>query len=111
MEPTAGARSGLISPPFQLDAAQLAAVELRLAAGTTARDAQIFFRDGAGQLDEARSLRFSLQPGTEAHTYRLEIPEEVRRQGLITGIRLDPVGVGDGGSVRIETIRLVLIDG
>jgi hypothetical protein len=28
-------------------------------------------------------------------------------QGSITRLRLDPVGVGDGGTIRVEWVRLI----
>ena len=101
----------LISPPLQIVTADVSAIELRMATTTAARDAQLFFLDAAGRVDEARSLRWTLEPGPELHTYRLELRGAPGWQGLVTALRLDPVGVGDGGQVLVESIRLIRGDG
>jgi hypothetical protein len=94
----------IASPPFQFDTARYAAIEVRLAATTTARDAQLFLIDGQGQADEARSLRFTLEPGPAPHTYRLDLGT---MSGVWAGLRLDPVGSGSGGEVTLVWLRLV----
>ncbi|MFQ3661275.1 MAG: DUF2723 domain-containing protein [Chloroflexaceae bacterium] len=96
----------LISPPLRLEPARFTALEVRLAADTAARDAQVFFLDGNGQADEARSVRWSLEPGPAAHTYRLDLRAAPGWEGVITGLRLDPVSAGDGGTVVVEWLRL-----
>ncbi|MGB9633906.1 MAG: hypothetical protein ACPL8I_11295, partial [Chloroflexaceae bacterium] len=73
---------------------------------TAARDAQLFFLDGNGRADEAHSLRWTLEPGPAAHTYRLDLRAAPGWEGVITGLRLDPVSVGDGGTVVVEWLRL-----
>jgi hypothetical protein len=95
------------SPPLNLDAARFGAVEVRLAAGTAARDAQLFFLDAGGQADEARSVRWTLAPADGPTTYRLDLRSAPGWSGTITGLRLDPVGAGDGGTVVLESIRLL----
>ncbi|MCX7790762.1 MAG: DUF2723 domain-containing protein [Chloroflexaceae bacterium] len=96
----------LISPPLHLEPARFAALEVRLAADTAARDAQLFFLDRNGRADEARSLRWTLEPGPAAHTYRLDLRGAPGWEGVITGLRLDPVSAGDGGTVVVEWLRL-----
>ncbi|MCS6880491.1 MAG: DUF2723 domain-containing protein [Oscillochloridaceae bacterium] len=96
----------LTSPPLRLDPARFAALEVRLAADTAARDAQLFFLDSNGRADESRSLRWTLEPGPAAHTYRLNLRAAPGWEGVITGLRLDPVSVGDGGTVVVEWLRL-----
>ncbi|MFV9503197.1 MAG: hypothetical protein AB4911_01390 [Oscillochloridaceae bacterium umkhey_bin13] len=102
-----GVDPALISPPFQIDAAQVAVIEVRLATTTAARDAQLFFLDTQGRTDEARSVRFTLEPGSEMQTYRLMMQDVPGWEGLVTGLRFDPVGLGDGGIVVIEGLRLL----
>lgn len=96
----------LISPPLRLAPARFATLEVRLAADTAARDAQLFFLDSNGRADEARSLRWTLEPGPAAHTYRLDLRTAPGWEGMITGLRLDPVSVGDGRTVVVEWLRL-----
>ncbi len=97
----------LSSPPISLDPAGFSRVEIRMASDTAARDAQLFFLDAAGQADEAHSIRWQLEPTTEMTTYLLELSEAERPEGIITGLRLDPVGVGGGGTVVVGSIRLL----
>ncbi len=97
----------LISPPFTIDAADVDGIELELAADTVARDAQLFWLDGQGQTSEERSLRWTLEPGAEPQIYRLELVGQPGWSGLISGLRLDPVGMGDGGTVQIVRLRLL----
>ncbi len=104
---TPEADPSLSSPPLDIDAARYAAVELRLAASTAARDAQIFFLDAGGRASEVRALRFTLQPGPAMHTYRLNLRGAPGWVGRVGGLRLDPVGTGDGGGVTVESIRLL----
>lgn len=104
---TPGFDPALISPPLLFSLAEVAAIEVRLVATTEARDAQIFFLDPAGQASEARSLRFTLVPTAEMTTYRLELTALATQFDLVGGLRFDPVGVGDGGVVVVEAIRLV----
>jgi len=52
-------------------------------------------------------VRWTLNPGTAAVTYRIELAQLPSWQGRITRLRLDPVGVGDGGQMRVEWVRLV----
>ncbi|NTU85715.1 MAG: hypothetical protein HGA45_41370, partial [Chloroflexales bacterium] len=101
-----GVDPALTSPPLRIDTARYAAIEVRMAADAAARDAQLFFLDEAGRLDEARSVRWALAPGPEPHTYRLDLGDAPGWQGVVAGLRLDPVGVGGGGAVVVESIRL-----
>ncbi|PDV96410.1 protein O-mannosyl-transferase family [Candidatus Chloroploca asiatica] len=101
-----GIDPALISPPMRLDTAAFANIEITMAATTAARDAQLFWLDENGQTDEARSMRWTLIEGEEFATYRLDLAAAPGWQGIITGLRLDPVGVGDGGSIVLASIQL-----
>jgi hypothetical protein len=78
-----------------------------MANGTAARDAQVFFAGPDGAIGEDRTARWMLEPGTAAVTYRIDLAGLTGWRGRITRLRLDPVGVGDGGQVRVEWVRLV----
>lgn len=101
-----GLDPALISPPIRLDTAAFANIEITMAATTAAHDAQLFWLDENGQTDEDRSVRWTLVEGTEFATYRLDLAAAPGWQGIITGLRLDPVGVGDGGSIVLASIQL-----
>ena len=101
-----GADPSLTSPLLALDARRYAAIEIRMANATRAHDAQLFFAGPDGRIDEGRSVRWSLKPTSEAHTYRIDLVGLPGWAGMITRLRLDPVGVGDGSEVRVEWVRL-----
>jgi hypothetical protein len=100
-----GSDPSLTSPLFDIEADRYVAIEIRLANGTAAHDAQLFFAGPDGAIDEQRSARWNLQPGTAA-TYRIDLASLPGWRGRITRLRLDPVGVGDGGQMRLEWVRL-----
>lgn len=97
----------LTSPLLELDASRYAALELRLANGTQAHDAQLFYAGPDGLIDERRSLRWTLDPTDAPTTYVLDLRDAPGWQGTITRLRLDPVGVGDGGTIMLESVRLI----
>jgi hypothetical protein len=102
-----GSDPALTSPLLDIDAARFTAIEIRMANGTAANDAQLFFAGPDGAISESRSVRWTLKPGSAATTYRIELAELPAWQGRITRLRLDPIGVGDGGQMRLEWVRLV----
>jgi len=97
----------LTSPLLNLDARDYQAIEIRMANGTKARDAQLFFAGTDVGISEANSVRWTLQPTGAAVTYRVELAGRPGWAGTITRLRLDPVGVGDGGAVSVEWVRLL----
>lgn len=97
----------LLSPLLDINADDVRAVEIRLANTTHARDAQMFFAGNDGLLDEARSLRWSLADTDAPTTYRLELRGAPGWRDRIGRLRIDPVGVGDGGELRVEWVRLL----
>jgi Dolichyl-phosphate-mannose-protein mannosyltransferase len=105
-----GIDPSLTSPLLELDARRYAAIEIRLANATRARDAQLFFAGPDGRIDEARSVHWTLKPTSGVETYRIDLEGQPGWEGTITRLRLDPVGVGDGGEVRVEWMRLLSAD-
>jgi hypothetical protein len=99
--------AALVSPLMHLDTARYTAIEVRMANGTAARDAQIFFAGADGAIDEERSVRWSLAATNEPTTYTIPLRGTSGWEGIVTRLRFDPVGVGDGGEVRVEWVRLV----
>jgi hypothetical protein len=97
----------LSSPPLQLDPAQTTAVEITLAVETAARDLQLFLLDAAGQASEAAALRAVLQPGSQVQTVRLNLADAAALPNVIGGLRLDPIGSGDGQSLTLLRIRVI----
>jgi hypothetical protein len=102
-----GSDPSLTSPLLVIEASHYQAIEIRMANGTKARDAQLFFAGPDGSISEERSARWALEPTTNAVTYRVQLAGQPSWQGSITRLRLDPVGVGDGGEIRLEWIKLI----
>jgi hypothetical protein len=102
-----GTDPSLSSPPIELDAKRNTAIEIRLANATQAHDAQLFFAGSNRQFDEEHSVQWRLRPTSAAHTYRIDLAGQPGWAGTITQLRLDPVGVGDGGEMRLEWVRLL----
>jgi hypothetical protein len=102
-----GSDPNLTSPLLAINTASYRAITIRLANGTRAHDAQLFLIGADGHTDESHSLRWELRPGTEMQTYTLELQGVPGWQGIVTRLRIDPVGVGDGGEVRVQSVRLV----
>jgi len=102
-----GVDPALISPIMQLDASRYRAIEIGMANKTMSNDAQLFFAGPDGTMSEAHSVRWMVRSSAEVTIYRVELAGQPGWQGIITRLRLDPVGVGDGRDLRIEWIRLV----
>jgi hypothetical protein len=98
----------LLSPLLHLDARQIVAIEIRLANSTRNRDAQLFYAGVDGALSEERSVRWKLNATSDAMTYIIDLRDAPGWDGIVTRLRIDPVGVGDGGNIRIEWVRLRL---
>lgn len=97
----------LLSPLLNIEATEYQAIEIRLRNLTQQRDAQLFFAGPDQQIREEASLRWELRPTTASETYRLDLASMPTWRGIITRLRLDPVGVGDGGIIVVESIRLI----
>ncbi len=103
-----GIDPALVSPLLNLDARQVIAIEIRMANGTRARDAQLFYAGVNGALTEEHSVRWELAETAESLTYTIDLREAPGWNGVITRLRIDPVGRGDGDEIRIEWVRLQL---
>ncbi|GIW00658.1 MAG: hypothetical protein KatS3mg058_2061 [Roseiflexus sp.] len=103
-----GIDPALLSPLLSLNAREVTAIEIRMANGTRARDAQLFYAGIDGALTEEYSVRWQLAETAEAVTYAIDLREAPGWHGIITRLRLDPVGMADGGEIRVEWVRLRL---
>lgn len=95
------------SPLLELDAQSYSAIDIRVANETNARDAQLFYAQPDQQIREKYSIQWMLKPTSEATTYRLALQDAPGWEGIIAHLRVDPVGNGDGGAMRIESIQLI----
>ncbi len=103
-----GVDPALVSPLLSLNAHEVIAIEIRMANGTRARDAQLFYAGANGVLTEEHSVRWQLADTAEAATYTIDLRQAPGWNGIITRLRIDPVGIGDGGEMRLEWVRLRL---
>lgn len=104
----------LWSPRLALDTSRYTAIEMRLAAtaATTATAKfELFFVSEQRVVDESVAVERTLERGSEqkyaTKTYGITLEGREGWSGIVTGLRLDPIGEGDGGRVRVEWIRLV----
>jgi hypothetical protein len=97
----------LLSPALGLDASEFRALELVIDSGGVVGEGQLFWAGPDGQTDEARSLRWALRPAAAPQTYRLELAGQPGWAGPIARLRIDPLDVGDGRTLRVLAIRLL----
>ena len=95
------------SPLLQIDTSRFSAIEIRLAYSTRNREAQLFFGDAQGLMEDARSIQWKYDRTDETRTYRIELRGQPGWTGTVTRLRFDPVAKGGEGSVKIESIRLL----
>lgn len=98
------------SPRVTIDTSRYWAIELRMAKEVANREAQIFFVDESGIVEEARSLRWELRNYAEMKTYHLDLREHPAWTGTLGGLRLDPAKGPDddpGERVILDWIRLL----
>jgi len=100
----------LVSPRMQIDTRLYRGIEVRLARAVANREAQIFFMDQAGIIEEARSVRWELTNHSRLKTYFVDLEGHPSWTGTITGIRLDPTNGRDakpGEYVQVAWIKLI----
>lgn len=97
----------LSSPLLNLDARRVAAIEIRMAHTVRARDAQLFYAGTDGAITEEHSVRWELAATAETVTYTIDLRDAPGWNGTVTRLRIDPVGTGDGGEIRVEQVRLI----
>lgn len=100
----------LVSPRMQIDPRRYRGIEVRLARAIANREAQIFFMDQAGIIEEARSVRWELTNHSRLKTYFVDLEDHPGWTGTITGIRLDPTngrGAKPGEYVQVAWVKLI----
>jgi hypothetical protein len=85
--------------PLALDATRGLTVEVVMTT-SIGGPAQLFWTVPGGGFAEARSTRFTAEPGPE-RTYLIAIPPQA---GAVTGLRLDPLTTP--GEIAIQSIRV-----
>ncbi len=101
----------LVSPPMRLDATGYYSLEVRItasAATTHTAKYELFFVDEHGLIDRRHAVERTLErsPAGTRTTYSITLAGREGWEGIMTGLRLDPIGEGDGARVRVETLRL-----
>lgn len=88
----------LVSPAFAVDAGKVNAVEVVLDSRTTNKTGKVYFTTQAsGSYSEDKSVGFTLVPKADGspRAYLVYTGGNSAWQGLITGLRVDPVTAGD----------------
>lgn len=103
-----------ISPPMTIDTTHYHAIEIHMAASaatTATAKLELFFRDEHGLVDMTNAVERTLEradaPAYHEKTYGITLEGREGWSGRMSGFRLDPIGEGDGGHVRLEWIRLI----
>ncbi len=99
----------LHSPPLVLDTTDYQAIEIRMsatAATTQTARFELFWLNEDGLVNEAHAVERTLERTGTPETYRITLEGREGWEGIMRGFRLDPVGEGDGGRVRVEWIGL-----
>lgn len=100
----------LVSPRLSIAAGDFRAIEVRMRSTAQNAEAQLFFADQNGAMADERSVRWTLTNDGTAQTYTLPLSDTPGWSGAITGLRLDPVALGDGTDASrtcVESIKLV----
>jgi len=72
---------------------------------TADQQAQLFATNQANQFGEAQSIRWQLQPGKQRYT--LALADILALPTRLVQLRLDPVAMGNGGTITIYGIEIV----
>jgi hypothetical protein len=100
----------LLSPRVEIDTSRYWAVQVRLAKEVANREAQMFFMDETGIIEEARSVRWELANHADLKTYHLDLREHPAWTGTLAGLRLDPsTGPDDDAGERVYIAWLRLL--
>jgi hypothetical protein len=105
----------LISPVLSLDTAQYHAINIHMVAtaGTTITEKlELYFIDDQGHVDIPNVVERTLERDFDgvSKIYGITLEGRAGWEGTVTGFRLDPIGNGDGGRIRIERIQLIRKD-
>ncbi|HEX6287682.1 MAG TPA: glycosyltransferase family 39 protein [Herpetosiphonaceae bacterium] len=100
----------LVSPLLNVDAAEVAALEITMRTTAQGEHAQLFFAGPDGMMSDDRSVRWQVEGDGTPHTYTVALADVPGWQGRIERLRLDPLALGDGTAATrtcIESLRLV----
>jgi hypothetical protein len=94
----------LVSPMLDIPMPQKIVITMESIA-TADQQAQLFVTNQPNQFNEARSIRWQLQPGVQRYT--LNLRDIAALPTRLIQLRLDPVANGNGGRVTIRGIDVV----
>jgi len=99
----------LWSPRTFWQARDASVLRIEAAFNTTQKSATVFFSTlKENRISADKSLSFDIKPDGQFHTYDVDLSPSQKYKGVITRLRLDPVGQGGKGqSVKIRSIQLV----
>jgi hypothetical protein len=107
---TAGTDPAFFSPPLEIVAAGVGAIELRMRltpvqGGVFDDHGQVVWRTRQLPESEATSIRFTVRADGAWHDYRVPVGTNVRWRGVITRLRLDPCSRANV-EVGLDSLRL-----
>ncbi|NOZ38741.1 MAG: LEPR-XLL domain-containing protein [Planctomycetes bacterium] len=103
-----GTDPSLFGPGIGVVSSDSTIVEITMSSNDANVASQLFWKvSGDASFSEQRSVVFTLINDGAPHIYQIQLANDPDWTGTITQLRLDPVGVSNGGSVSIDSIRLL----
>ena len=104
---TTGTDPQISSPEdLNIEATKFSKIEIRMRV-SAGESAQLFFSPGDSGMSERNSIIFEIKPGSEFHTYVIDLHKVAGWKGIINQLRLDPTSDVIGETVEIDYIRLL----
>lgn len=111
--PIAGADPHLVSPELDIRLDDYNAVEIDMVMGAPVADPSIqvyFATQEQPTFAEARSVKLMGEADGQLHRYTARFSGNPYWKGKLVRLRLDPVGGGTTGGVRVDRVRLVHVE-
>lgn len=97
----------ITSPDFEAPASAFSKVSVKIANQNTNTEGKIYFKTAEeNYYSEDKSVSFECTEGGGWFTHKVKMTTNPKWKGTITGIRVDPVSSGTGGSLGIDYVRL-----
>lgn len=96
-----------VSPKIAVDAADFKRVKVKMASQNSNTLGQVFFKTSAEDFySEDKSVTFTVINDGGWYEYTVDLGTKSKYTGTITGIRVDPIGAGNGKPLGIDYIRI-----
>jgi polygalacturonase len=108
---TAQAGPHVISPDLGVEAGYFGTIAIRMSSSNADADGRLYWkRSGDSDFSSSRSQAFTVNANGQMNSYTLDLAGNGNWTGTITQLRLDPAGIGTGGTVGIDSVRIGDLD-